>query len=394
MTQWRDRVSDINDYFPVGDGGGAFPEIANSLDEGLRDRLWEQLQTASPINALYVEDLLRDCAARVAYCLQIRDKAHELETRAINEALAYRVQSAAVTLQKTVNEAVGPHAGKLSMNATRSQTQTGGTTEFDSAINWGPVSQEQARANAAQIEVLADRKAKAETPGNGSNYRERYGFLKKLFDQSFVETYRRATRCADALKRVYGIDRPLPPFKPTNYLDDFAFWVQSASDALSTELDARFVGEIGFALNAKDASPKANELMTKADYDAAVPTRRIAFRLKAEHFDGYDMEGVLLRSVRIQMGSADGKTHLWPIRVRVPGSDLSTGIEMFSCVAPSLYQEGHSDAALIRGVHNIDPRGDWLIELPEESLDGLATTPANLPDIYLIVRVSYRRKQV
>jgi hypothetical protein len=58
------------------------------------------------------------------------------------------------------------------------------------------------------------------TQGNGSNFVERFSFLKQLFDLNIEQAYRRAVITTSALKVIYKIDLPVPKIKAIGYLNE------------------------------------------------------------------------------------------------------------------------------------------------------------------------------
>ncbi|UTP39776.1 hypothetical protein M9M90_00970 [Phenylobacterium sp. LH3H17] len=387
-------VKELTEDFPLGDAAADFPALSVPLDDGVQDLIQNALAAVGEAaNPLYVEDLLNDCMVRIGNCLSLRDRAYDLEVRAVGDALAYRVEKAALDLQNKSLAVLGPHQGKLLQNAI-------GLAVGDKVIApqsldetaWKELEVLQRGMNAAVTTALGVRKAKASEDGNGSNYSQRFAFVKSLFDLNIVEAYLRCRVCRAGLKEIYKIDLELPAPSPTGYLDKLAKWAQEASDKLDRELDSRSIGNAIFALSSDDEAATDLWLMAKGEYEAGVAARHIPFRLTSSNFERLGMKDVLLRSVRIQARPVDDtKTRVWQAVLALPHNNLTRRIEKFAAAMSSSYQDLAEAETVVRGVHNISPIGQWAIDtLSAKSLTGEPTTKESLKNIYVMLRVSYR----
>ena len=362
-----------------------FPSIALALDDGIDDSLRDSLAEPSPVNPRYVEDLLGDCVNRVANCLILKEKANEVEVRAVNDALNYKVQNASLSMAKTINDLVAPVQERLGMNAFGTKRTGDEERYFGDEKLWQKVRDAQALYSKAQSEAIEVLRTKASTTGNGSNFVERFRLLKALFELGIVETYRRCVVCSKGLKAVYGIDVPVPKVKASGFLNELAIWAQKASDALDVELDGRYFGELTLAIAAPDEAPRSLELMPRTAFNAALTAGVLTFGVKGLPFDEQKMKSVLLRSVRLQVRAKtdDAKTRVMSCSLRLPGENT------YPCTASTQYQDSEGSET-VHGVHNLSPVGDWAIKLPERFLTGEAAA-AEITNLYLFLRVSYRR---
>lgn len=392
-TEWKNFVESLNKDFPLSNPDPAFPNLSSAIDDGVDDLLRDSVVDLSSINPLYFEDLLADCINRVSNCLVLREKANEVEIRAVSDALNYKYQSQAINIYQQIRDVIQPIKFKMGQYSTSIKTTSEADAEFFGNDEiWSNVKGLEDALSKSQAESLELFKAKASTSGNGSNYVERFAFLKTLFDISIAEAYRKAVVCEKAAREIYGIQIPLPTIKTIGYLNELAIWSQKMADALDAEQDRRYVGEIAFAVSGIDNNLMDNELLTKDKYTAQIAGGEIKFTLTSDKFEKSSMKNVLLRSMRLLIRAKDEtRVRIWPVKVKLPTSTLSPGGEVFSCIASSNLSDSNTEQSLIRGVHNISPLGEWEISLPPRSITAEGTQASELTNIYIILRVSYRR---
>jgi hypothetical protein len=174
--------------------------------------------------------------------------------------------------------------------------------------------------------------------------------------------------------------------------NELSIWVQRASDALDAELDTRLFGEVAFAISGVDANLKDGELLPRDRFNAALATGKVSFALTSSNFEKAKMTKPLLRSLRVQIRAKDDlRVRFWPVQVVLPTSAVTRTTEVFPCIAPSLYQDPSDQDSVVRGVHNINPIGSWEINLPSRAITGENTVVGEVQNIYLFLRLSYRR---
>lgn len=392
---WNTLTGDLAETFPLtSDSSKSFPELAIALDDGVEDLLQNSLaESGNGVNPLYVEDLLNDCMTRIGNCLTIREKAQDIEVKAINDATLFKLQETSLALQKKSFELLSPSYDKLVVNAVgfKSNSDRSEYYSLGSAV-WSDIATAQKTVNDALELSLNIKKIKAEQKGNGSNYAERFIFLKALFDLNIVEAYRRCRVCEFALDKIYGIKEPLPLPIDHGYLNLLTIWAQKVSDRLDLELDSRSIGNAIFAVASEDENTAELWLTKRSVYDASLDTKRVGFTLTSSHFERLGMKDVLLRSVRLQARCPDDnlKTRIWQSLIHLPDSAVSRSIQKFSATMTTGYQDIADSEAVVRGVHNISPIGEWAIDLSSKALTGENTDKGVLKNIFLILRVSYR----
>lgn len=398
-SAWDKAFNLLNENLPLRSLEPGFPSLASALDDSVDDLLRDSLVQPSPANPHYVEDLLRDCVDRISNCLVLREKAQDVELRATGEALNYKIQEATVEMQQTVDKLLRDVTPRTVQSATGVSIEGGKVTFVnDDAEAWQKVASAHDKLYMELREALAIQKAKASAPSNGSNFVERFAFLKKLFDLNLVEAYRRSVVAARALKDIYAIDVPLPKVTKHGYLNEISLWAQRASDLLDDALDARLFSDVVFAVSGVDGTLKDQELVPRERFTTELATGRLTFKLTPTHFERCQMRDPLLRSVRLQVQCKDEtRVRIWPAQVYLPKSRPTGRVEVVSSVMPSVYQDTPDESSVIRSIHNISPVGDWEIRLPERSITPeaatalAATKTTEIVNIYVYLRLSYAR---
>ena len=403
-AKWFTKVGELNQIFPISKveqtalgaplpgGAAAFPVLAKGLDDDVSDRLQKSLLRPAKVNGRRVEELLGDCINRISNCLILKEKAHEVEVRAISDALNHELQGASLEFNRSVQEIMKPIQHKLAANAIAADTNGGRTTYSSDEAVWEQIRAAQSAMDKAQKGVLDAQKLKASTPGNGSNYVERFALLKSLFDMGLEETYRRVVACSKALDLLYGIKVPVPDVTDTSYLNELAQWGQKASDELDAELDGRYTAEIAIAVSALDEAPKPTEILPLTQFTNFLNAGAITFSLTAAHFERFPMaqDSLLIRGLRVSArhkNEASLSARVWTGSIDLPDSDVTPGDELYPITITNQFQE----VEMFRDVHNLRPIGKWSITLPERATTG-ETTKDDIKNLYLILRVSYRRK--
>jgi hypothetical protein len=395
-NKWLTFFDKLSADFPLkagGDDGDTYPQMSSAIDDGVDDLLRDSdLKLLGTSNPLYVEDLLRDCTNRISNCLLLREKAQDVEARAIAEALYYRAQRASIRRGSEISKVLDEMAPRIVQNATSITIAEGKVTFIGDDKTWANVRNEHRDLASELMEVVEAQKSKASTEGNGANFVERFRFLKRLFDLNIEQAYRRALITADALNQIYRINEPVPKIKPIGYLDELAIWAQKASDRLDRELDVRYSGRLVFALCGAGDALRPNELVTRTQFKAQMLAGSFQFTLVSAPFEKAGMKEVLLRSIQVQVEPVDAspKVRLWPITLKLPHSALTQSNESFATVAASMFHPPVDIDSVVRGVHNISPVGEWTIQIPDHEVTGDVTKDA-VKNLYLFITVSYRR---
>lgn len=395
-TNWKEHFEIlVNDYAPLatGDGKPKYPNMGVALDDGIDKLLAEFVAGgSSDVNKRFVEDLLSDCVARVSNALILREKANEVEVRAVQEAMNHSYQVKLIETTQEIGDLLGPIQGQTGVNATGLTADGEGFKFVGNEAVWKNVKKLQDGILASQTELLDAALAKAMAPGNGANYVERFTMLKDLFDLGMPELYGRCLACAAALKKIYHIEVPVPKVSTTGYLNRLAIWAQNASDRLDVELGKRYTGDVMFAIAAIDENLRDGELLPRSKYTLAVQTGMLNFSIAETQFERFKMAKPLLRSVHIHVRpkTEDGRTRIWAGTVSPPDSDLTLGDEDFPCLVTSVYAQ--SEGETVYGVHNLNPIGDWTLRLASPGVTGDALNGDEVLNVFIRMRVSYQRK--
>ncbi|WP_300238872.1 hypothetical protein [Pseudomonas sp.] len=395
QLKWTEIVKSLSNEFPL--ALDDFPMLSAAIDDEVDDILRDSLANPSEVDAHYVEDLLADCVNRISSCLTLREKAQEVEARAISDAINYKTLKAANDVATLSADELAPLQEKLIQNATAIMINDEfgkKNVSFSSDHQvWEKVEGFQKDFLRKQLEIAEILKAKASTPGNGANHIERFSFIKRLFNLSIEEAYKRSLVCAKALKAIYGIQLDVPKISKHGYLNELAIWAQTATTLLDTELDCRIYNRVAFAISARDENPKETELIPKSKFTASITTRTIGFSLTSAHFERFRMKSVLLRGIRLQVRAKDeSRTRIWSANVKLPNDGLGKGGDAsYPCVAPSNYQGPDEILSVVHGVHNFSPIGEWQITLPDRAITDEDTSSAEILNIYIFLDVSARR---
>jgi hypothetical protein len=185
-NEWVEKLQSLGTDFPIGNTG-AYPSIAKALDDGVSAKLNAAALEPIGINPRYVEELIRDCTARIANCLTIREKAQDVEVRAIGDAISYKLQTEALESEKTIRTLLKPirHLKFDGATAATISKDPVGTQDLKASFSgdqavWNSVNQSEVDFEEIRQEILETLKMKAGVPGNGSNFAERFDFLKSL----------------------------------------------------------------------------------------------------------------------------------------------------------------------------------------------------------------------
>lgn len=393
MSTWSTKFKAIAKNFPpiAMEAADSFPILSKALDDELDKALGDYIaRGGARVNKRFVEDLLSDIVARIGNCLTLREKAQDVETKAIEAANSYSVQDTALEASIQIADQLAPFRAIIGNNATGVKTEGDTTKNVGEADAWTKIATHEALVRTAQRTALDVMLAKASTPGNATNYIERFIFLKSLFDMGMKELYGRCVAAQQALKILYGIDVELPAVTKNGYLNMLTLWAQQCSDQLDRDLASRYQATVSFALCAADEAPRAHELLKNSEFKARLAGGVINFTLDPRNFAPYKVkdERLLLRSVRLQVrGPDDARTRFWSASLQAPATDLTDGEELFPCVLSTASSDGGNET--IFGVHNIAPLGDWALRLPESAITG--DPNSEIANIYLHLKFSYLR---
>ena len=322
------------------------------------------------IRALEVENLLNIVASRINSCLALRERAQEIQIRALSDAVEIHVQERATAMQTSIDEMVSPAA--------------------NAADNAQLTKQRQALSDLMLLRP-ALLKSRAKEPGHGSNYGERYDFLRRMFQAVFEDAYVRAKVVTEALKAVYGIDHPLPALKKDGFLDELTFWAQTAADRLEVVLEGRRKVTLALSIGSPDASTDKH-VLSNADFIAQRAAGIYNLDLKSS-FERLRLKEPRVRSLCVQVIPKDG-THIgkyYAISLTPPPVVLAPGDNTVPMLAMAGEVSSCWDLATT-DFHNFDPTaGPWTLKLQSQPVYGPADAVDVLAHIVLHFTVSVVR---
>lgn len=281
----------------------------------------------SALDEHLVEDVLESFFSRLKNCLELREKAHAIQ--------ASEVQNAATL--KALKSKGGP---------------------------------------AHEIEALETIARLGDVDGHGLNFRQRFAYLRALFDENLRQTAARAKVAARGLGRVYGINKPdLPKPSATGYLDALTVWGQQVSDLLHQELQSRRLHRMSFFLGSADAANSSSQIFSLTDWPAKLAAKDFTFKLPKDYLEERSGPGALIREVCIEAVAKDFGARLWPARISVTNGDQIKKAPVM--IAPgSIELAGRF--ALNAQLHNVDPLGEWHLVVEPKPIDGSGLALENL----------------
>lgn len=304
----------------------------------------------SSLNPMRVEELVTSAMSRIAACMTLREKAHQLQVSATADALEYKAKSKILNAQRALEKM------KKDIDPSKRDSANSSIDDiYDESINWNE----------------GKRLASLDS-GNGSNYSERYEFLVMLFDLNIRQAYARAMQASEGLKKVYGIDRPLPTLSGNLYLNELAIWAQIVSDDLDAKLDNEVHYDSAFALCSGVSDAKQEQVYNLNDYTTKLNAKVFDFALEPSANKNL-LPNSRIRGLSINIITPDqGKNNKlsWNMRVRLPG-------QAFGC--PILATTGDiGDFSLRDEVYNLSPYGDWIISIDPISVSGTKDLISNV----------------
>jgi hypothetical protein len=394
---WTQQLSKFSDSNPAVPSLTVDPSLALAIDEGIAAKLSTARDNQEFIaNPLRVESLLQDCINRISNCLTLREKAQDIEERAVSAALSYKLQQQSIVTQSGIALAFDEINSKMAKNAI-SASFDGRSVSFAGADEaWTNATSLRLQLEEAQRFKNETVRMKSTVPGNAANYVERFAFLKELFDLNLEEVYKRAQVVQSALQVIYQIPADLPVIEDVGYLNKLVIWAQRTSDLLDRELDRRSLGRIGITVSSGELDPNlTQQLMTKSAFLSKIDTGTLRFTLTEVPFymAGMEPHSVLLRSARVQVAVQDlERVRPFPLVIKPPTSEVTGRSEQFPTIASTAYDDSPDSGGVVTGVHNINPVGNWEIHFSGFGLLGEPSNASQLLNVYLILDVSYRRR--
>lgn len=354
------------------------PQIAWPLGTKIDDVTVAEISGAkSEMNPYRADDLLSSCLTRLANCISLREKAHEIQARALVEGIELLHGEAVEDSQSIIDGILypGPPIG-----------------------NGG---QDPGKILAEQREVLLQakkatfkaRKAISALTGSGANYAERFSFLKSMFKISFLEAVARGRRAAEAIERIYDIKLPESPSLDADlFLNSFALWVQQIADQLDFEKDRRYKTSLIIPISQEGDGDNV-ALLSKEEYKKQYDAKLLDFEITEAYFLERDIHKPILRNlgVRATLSNAAYSGRAFPAWITPPQPSLVNSDRTFYHTALVGGPELASERFVTDEVHNLDPIGKWQIRIINADVTGLQIVDADPPNFYLHMTVFGRR---
>lgn len=387
MTRnWNAIIHDLG-IVDEGEPSSIAEPIEASLSEVLEAARQNYREEADPLN---VDSLIIDCIERLKSCLEIRERTWSVEIEAVRSALSLSETSKQIDIRRALlepthqlNISVLQNASELAFNGDSASFQT-------NAEAWNEIKNFTEKLTDVEENRLKIISAKTEQKGNAANYKERFAFLKQLFNASVETLYKRCLVVSEAMNQIYGVRNTIPSNDVgPGFLDRLALWLQELSDRYDTEIDDRQRGVLAVTLK-KTGDDNELELLAAADFAAALTARRIVFNLDEGLFEAYGMVDPLLRDVQVIITGPDAPTRIWPVYVRLPAHSFVSGLRGIRTLASTSATISSSTSSNAKAVHNLVPVGEWEISLARRSTAGHPAEAAHIHNVTMILELSYK----
>ncbi len=348
------------------------PQITKGINTPINQAEADEIDFAvRDLDPYNVEDLLSSCMTRVANCISLREKAHELQDKFLCESLELINAPDLETLKVGIEELIWP-----SFDDAKAKTlHTDRTSLKDKTL--------------ALIKARTDLR---NVPDSGSNYGERFDFLKKMFRKSLLQAIARAKVISRAMPRIYSVKLPeLPALDAANYLNELALWLQSTADVLDLERDLRFPIKIVFALTGDTDGVGEDSFLTQAEYTNQFNDGTFRIELTEAFFAASGAHQPLLRDfclrAVVKNGSSDELNHGFTTWITPPRPALLSESRTFyhAAMVGGLDVCGTQSAAA--RVYNLNPIGAWEIRFRNRSIRHASFNRDKLANFYVHMTV-------
>jgi hypothetical protein len=377
------------------------PRISQPIDKGAAELLrpHENAYHTYPPNE--VDYLIRTLNDHLYNCLELRQKAQDLEVRIFAEANEHSLQKKLLEICKRQAELVAMYEPKLLGNKVDARLN-GGVVEGTDSAYWAEVlatQKEQIEAREKDAELKLRRLAEE---GSGANFGTRFEFLKKLFDVDLVEAYCRARAAALGLREFHGLDHPVPAVTDVGYLDKLVLWARGVTYEFEKQLFNVREATVAFNLHDAGTGEDVPRLMTADAFRAARGAGTFAFELKAEYFRRpcLQMKNPRLRAVdAFVWNAANTAINHWRVRIdppelRIPlgagGTNWTRKPQVLVPMATYPSRLAEIEMPNQREVHNVNPIGEWTIRIEPKSIFGQNTNDnGQVDNVLLRLRIAY-----
>jgi hypothetical protein len=408
VSDWREYIENIAKEFPgtlssnaADQNESAHTIIFEPIDKGAKKLLDKYSKSWLEYPALEVEYLIKTLNDHLANCINLREKAQELEVRAIQEVIETSGQIKTLEISKNLLDKlilIEPLKAANSIDASvldkDKQKQYWdrffelNRDQIDSQLHYAQMRLENFKEN-----------------GSGRNYIERFVAIKKLFEVELIEAYLRAQAASKGLAHVYGITKAVPALIDIGYLDTLLIWAREATYELEKKLFKYSEATLAFSLNGN--SSDLPTIMTSDAFKKARDANLYSFKITKETFNRLEMDiknprmrGINLIAIIGKTGNSNDQNY-WRVRVDIPEQTIQsdTGAAwnqrprvLLPLVTYPMIDQPSPETLSQRSVMNATPFGEWLIKTePQEFRAGLPNSEETLTNLVLKIRVSYER---
>jgi len=405
--------TDILSNLSVNEGETPIP-ISEPIDTGAQQLLGNYSNTWLTYPPNEVEYLVQTLNEHLENCLEIRQKAQDLEIMAFKETSEQVLQRKISAILMEQLHLFKDNEPKLLGNIVNANIDNNHINGSNSDY-WQKLFDKQQQ----QLELrLADANNKLERlaeNGSGNNFVERFDFLKNLFEKDMIEAYCRARAAAVGLKNIYKIDQAVPNITDNGYLDKLVLWARDVTYKLEKKFFNIRETTIAFALNDGStgapaaAAPvfDAPRIMTLDAFKNSRTNGRFDFSIDEAFFDrpNFKLNKARLKGLDIHVISKDDKQphEFWRVTAKLPSLKME--------IAPGAPQHHYEPKLFIpmatyfahcpdlnavpnhREVNNVSPLGDWTLHIEKRSLSSKSETNSDVIDNIIIrMRIAYEKE--
>lgn len=384
-------------------GGDTIPEILQPIDTGASALLTPYLNAGLTLSPFEVEYLVNSFDDHIKNCLDLREKAQQLEVLAVTQRLELLMEQKSIEFLTRLADFSKEQDRHLSGSMFDPEIQGSSIKSGSSATKYFDD-----RRNVEEITLSARRDvanaklSHLRQPGSGSNHIERFEYIKAAFEKEITEAYRRAHSIYHGMRVIYGYDKPLPPISDTGYLSKLALWGTDVFYELERRLMKTSTTTLAVSLRQSASADAFPGLLSDASYQAQRNAGTFKFSIPATFFDSstakllkprlrgldvYAWNEVATKTLdygraRITlpdqpMKSANGDT-VWTHRATVIDAVVTypTG--------------GDFNVTPRREVHNANPIGEWEIQIDKRTLTDKETNKDDFyKNVVLVMRLSH-----
>lgn len=393
--------------------------ITEPIDVGA-DELLEAYKNAwfsyPPLDVEYLIQTLND---HLSNCLDIRQKAQDLEVKAFAEANDQLLQRRLLeSIEKQITLFAENEPKFLGNSIETVFERDSGKFIGSENTYWLSMLEQQKNQLKIKLNDVDNRLSRLNENGGGSNYVERFDFLKKLFEKDLIEAYSRCRAAALGLKSVYDLDMPVPIISNIGFLDELVLWAREATYALEKKFFNIRETTVAFSLHdtttgaPATAAPVNNtpRIFTfdsfKAVREGQNPT--YSFKIPEDYFARLDLDlnNPRLKGLDINIVGKDDKVaqKYWRIVVQPPirKIDIATGVQPYSYQAKlylpmATYVANIADIQNVPNrieVNNVSPIGEWTIRIEPTGISGdiLKTDDTLVNNLLIRMRIAHEKK--